>query len=60
MKAASQLLSQELLAKVVAKSRINKMRAQKARETKRRRYEETSEWVHPLGDLFHGVDRNCL
>ncbi len=60
MKAASQLLSQELLSKVVAKSRLNRMKAQKARETKRRRYEETSEWLHPLGKLFHGVAKEDL
>ena len=60
MKASDPLLSPALMSAVLAKGRKAKVAAAKAKETKRRRYEVTSVWIHPLGDLFHGVDRSCL
>jgi len=58
MKASSQEAGPTQLEWEVHESKMRKLRAQKAKETKRRRYKETSEWVNPLGGkLFHLVPR---
>lgn len=38
----------------VHKSKLRKLAARRAVDTKRRRYKETSEWINPLGEEFHG------
>ena len=41
----------------VHKSLLRKLSAQKAAETRRRRYKTKLTWKHPLGRLYHGVPK---
>lgn len=54
MKAASQEEGPTQLELEIHKSKMRKLAARKAKETKRRRYKETSVWIHLLHKLFHG------
>ena len=60
MKAASQEEGPTQTELDIHNAKTRRLAALKAKETKRRRYKETSEWVHPLGKLFHGVAKESL